>query len=271
MRRAVLLLIVLGLAGCAAPPQTASMQVATASAGGPPPGTPPGRNYIVFFQEWSAAFDTPALKTIAAAAAQAQSDPAATVTVTGYADPLGSVQANIYLTETRLANLMPGPIYWSSPLALLVPSATATNFTSRAALLLRKDLRLAVFDSAVMRGLAHRLLPDASVTVVPDYASLPARLGQVDAALWTLVQARAWAATHSGWTAVVPTDAGPPLSIAMMMPPNALAFGAYLQDWAEQQRADGFAAAQAAYWINGKPRSPERPRWNLLDALSGRD
>lgn len=101
MRRAVLLLIVLGLAGCAAPPQTASMQLATASAGGPPPGTPPGRNYIVFFQEWSAAFDTPALKTIAAAAAQAQSDPAATVTVTGYADPLGSVQANIYLTETR--------------------------------------------------------------------------------------------------------------------------------------------------------------------------
>jgi outer membrane protein OmpA-like peptidoglycan-associated protein len=97
MRRAASLFAVLALAGCAATaPQTASMQVAA-----PPPGTLPGRNYIVFFQEWSAGFDAPALKTIAVAAAQAKQDPAATITVTGYADPLGSVQANIYLTETR--------------------------------------------------------------------------------------------------------------------------------------------------------------------------
>ncbi len=120
-----------------------------------------------------------------------------------------------------------------------------------------------------MRSLAHRLLPDAAVTVVPDYSTLPDRLGTVDAALWTLTQARAWAATHPGWTAVVPTDAGPPLSIAMMLPPNTLAFRAYLQDWMEQKRASGFAAAQATYWMDGKPREPAQPRWNLLDALTG--
>lgn len=177
--------------------------------------------------------------------------------------------SGIYLTDTRLADLTPGPVYWSSPLALLVPSATASAFISRSALLARKDLRLAVFDSAVMRSLAHRLLPDAAVTVVPDYSTLPDRPGMVDAALWTLAQARAWAAIHPGWTAVVPTDAGAPLSIAMMLPPNTLAFHAYLQDWMEQKRATGFAAAQAAYWMDGKPRAPARPRWNLLDALSG--
>ncbi len=102
MRRAVLLFVVLGLAGCAAAaPQTASMQVATTPPGAPPTGTPAGRTYIVFFQEWCAAFDAPALATIAAAAAEAGKEPGATITVTGYADPLGSVQANIYLTETR--------------------------------------------------------------------------------------------------------------------------------------------------------------------------
>lgn len=177
--------------------------------------------------------------------------------------------SGIYLTDTRLADLTPGPVYWSSPLALLVPSDNASAFTSRTALLARTDLRLAVFDSAVMRSLAHRLLPDAAVTVVPDYSTLPDRLGTMDAALWTLEQARAWAAIHPGWTAVVPTDAGPPLSIAMMLPPDALAFRAYLQDWMEQKRATGFAAAQAAYWMDGKPRTPARPRWNLLDALGG--
>jgi proton glutamate symport protein len=179
--------------------------------------------------------------------------------------------SGIYLTDTRLADLTPGPVYWSSPLALLVPSATADAFTSRAALQARQGLRLAVFDSAVMRSLANRLLPDASVTVVPDYSTLPERVGQVDAALWTLAQARAWAAIHPGWTAVVPTDVGPALSIASMLPPNALTFSAYLHDWSEQQRENGFAAAQAAYWMDGKSREPSRPRWNLLDALTGRD
>jgi outer membrane protein OmpA-like peptidoglycan-associated protein len=86
MRRLVVLLAVLGIAGCAMTPATA---------------TPPGRKYVVFFQEWSAGLDAPALQTIAAAAAAAAKDTGASVTVTGYADPLGSVQANIFLTETR--------------------------------------------------------------------------------------------------------------------------------------------------------------------------
>jgi outer membrane protein OmpA-like peptidoglycan-associated protein len=91
MRRAVVLFAALGLAISAIAPLQA--QNAT--------GSSSGRAYVVFFQEWSAALDTPALQTIAAAAAIAAKDPNAPVIVTGYADPLGSVQANIYLTETR--------------------------------------------------------------------------------------------------------------------------------------------------------------------------
>ena len=105
MRRAVVLFAILGLAACAA---TAPQPTAAQPAAPPPPApvaNPPvgstGRNYVVFFQEWSAGLDEPALKTIAIAAAAAAKNPAAPVTVTGYADPLGSVQANIYLTETR--------------------------------------------------------------------------------------------------------------------------------------------------------------------------
>jgi proton glutamate symport protein len=175
--------------------------------------------------------------------------------------------SGIYLTDTRLADLTPGPVYWSSPIALLVPSAVATGFTSRAALLDRSDLRFAVFDSAVMTALAHRLLPRAAITVVPDYSALPDLADRVDGAIWTLVQARAWAESHPGWTAVVPTDTGAPLYIATMLPPRAGELRAYLAEWTDVQRQNGFADTQRAYWMEGKARAPRGPRWNLLDAL----
>lgn len=86
MRRWFLLLAMCGLAAPALAAQPA------------PQG---GQRFIVFFQEWSAGLDQPALATIAAAAQAAERAPTAAIDVTGYADPLGSVQANIYLTETR--------------------------------------------------------------------------------------------------------------------------------------------------------------------------
>ena len=67
----------------------------------------------------------------------------------------------------------------------------------------------------------------------------------------------------------MPTDAGAPLYIAAMLPPGAGAFRAYLAEWTAVQQQDGFADAQKAYWMEGKSRLPERPRWNLLDALTG--
>jgi ABC-type amino acid transport substrate-binding protein len=179
--------------------------------------------------------------------------------------------SGIYLTDTRLADLTPGPVYWSSPVALLVPSATAAGFTSRATLLARSDLRFAVFDSAVMTALAHRLLPRAAITVVPDYSSLPDLAGRVDGAIWTLAQASAWAESHPGWTAVVPADTGAPLYIATMLPPGAETLRAYLAEWTNVQSQNGFADAQKAYWMQGKARIPRRPRWNVLDALTGSD
>jgi hypothetical protein len=38
-----------------------------------------------------------------------------------------------------------------------------------------------------------------------------------------------------------------------------------LNTWLSFQAANGFRAAQLAYWIDGKPRPDPTPRWNLLD------
>ncbi len=65
-----------------------------------PVATPPQR-FVVFFQEWSAAIDPPALAVIGVAAQSAKDHPGAPVKVSGYADPTGSAAANHYLSLTR--------------------------------------------------------------------------------------------------------------------------------------------------------------------------
>jgi outer membrane protein OmpA-like peptidoglycan-associated protein len=64
-------------------------------------GADHGRNYVIFFQQWSAAFDDSALHVIDQAAAWAKSHPDTPITIAGAADLTGSKQANILLSELR--------------------------------------------------------------------------------------------------------------------------------------------------------------------------
>jgi outer membrane protein OmpA-like peptidoglycan-associated protein len=61
----------------------------------------PAQRFVIFFQEWSAAFDDPALGAISQAAAYAQAHPGSHVHVVGFADPTGSKQANVLMSELR--------------------------------------------------------------------------------------------------------------------------------------------------------------------------
>ena len=60
-----------------------------------------GQHFAVFFQEWSAQLDTPAVAVIQSAADQAKANPSLPVTVIGFADPTGSPQANLDLSRLR--------------------------------------------------------------------------------------------------------------------------------------------------------------------------
>lgn len=59
------------------------------------------RKFVVFFQEWSVGLDDSARAAIGGAARFARQNPADAVTVTGFATPQGSEQANIDLSRTR--------------------------------------------------------------------------------------------------------------------------------------------------------------------------
>jgi outer membrane protein OmpA-like peptidoglycan-associated protein len=61
----------------------------------------PNRKVVIFFREWSAAFDHSATGTLNAVAKWAKEHPSVRFLVTGFADPRGSQQANAYLSELR--------------------------------------------------------------------------------------------------------------------------------------------------------------------------
>lgn len=62
---------------------------------------PPDRKYVIFFQPWSAAIDTPAENGITEAATWAKKNPQFDLLVTGFADPTGSKEANELLSRLR--------------------------------------------------------------------------------------------------------------------------------------------------------------------------
>jgi proton glutamate symport protein len=178
--------------------------------------------------------------------------------------------AGIYVTDERLKTLTISHSYYQSPVALIVHSGRAAEFLDRRAIEAMPDLRLAVFNDPVLLPTIRRLFPNAAIQVLPDYSVLPTVADRIDGAIWTLEQAGAWAAAHPGFTAVRPANTGGPILIAYLMPPGAEGLRQYLDQWLELKASDGFRDAQIDYWIKGKPRSEQRPRWNLLDTLISR-
>jgi len=173
----------------------------------------------------------------------------------------------IYITDERLQTLTVSHSYYQSPVSLIVRSDRASDFLERDAIIAMPKLRLAVFDDPVVVPMVRRLFPEAMIEVVPDYNVLPAMSDRIDAAIWTLEQARSWAAAHPGFTAVAPAGMGGPILFAYLLPRDAGSLRRYLDQWLELKISDGFRHAQVDYWMKGKRRAERRPRWNLLDAL----
>jgi Na+/H+-dicarboxylate symporter/ABC-type amino acid transport substrate-binding protein len=173
----------------------------------------------------------------------------------------------IYETDERLQSLEPSHSYYHDLLVLVVPSDRAHNFIDRAEVAAMPALRLAVQEGPGLTPMIHSLFPSAAITVLPGDGILPAlQGGRIDAMVWPLAQAKAWAASHAGFTAVVPAHSLHPVLFTYMMPPGAEAFRHYVDQWLELKTSEGFRAAQIDYWMKGMARADRPRRWNLLDA-----
>ena len=177
---------------------------------------------------------------------------------------LDIVMAGAYVTESRLEDLAATTPYFESPLAFIAPAARAHAFLHYSEVAKAPDLKLGVLQQTAIERLAGHLFPNAQIlplTTYDEFANRP----NLDAVVWSLQQARAWASGHPGYTAVAASGMGAPLMFAYFLPPGATTLTLYLNAWLALQTESGFRAAQIDYWIEGKPRAPQAPRWNLLD------
>ena len=179
---------------------------------------------------------------------------------------LDIVMAGMYITELRLENLQATNPYFESPVAFIARSERARQFLTYGEVARASNLKLgALRDSAISR-LAQHLFPGAQIVPLTTYNEFADR-PDLDAAIWSLDQARAWASGHSGYTAVAASGMGAPFMFAYFLPPDATTLTLYLNAWLGLQSDNGFRDAQIAYWIEGKSRAPETPRWNLFDNI----
>lgn len=174
------------------------------------------------------------------------------------------VMAGAYITDKRLENLQASDPYFESPLAFIAPSKTARRFLSYREVADAPNLVLGVLAESAIFGMCEQMFPKARVVPLATYDDIPNH-PELDGALWSLDQARAWASGHPGYSAVAATGMGAPLVFAYFMPPDATTLARYLNIWLSLQTSNGFRVEQLSYWIAGKPRPSNTPRWNLLD------
>lgn len=176
------------------------------------------------------------------------------------------VMAGAYATDERLQKLQVTEAYFVSPLAMIVRSESADAFLHYGPVAARDDITLGVFRDPVLVPMLHYLFPKARIVTLASYDELPDH-PEVTAAIWSFDQARAWAASRRGYTAVETAGLGPPLVFAYLLPPQSPDVARFMDLWMSLRAGDGFRDAQIAYWIDGKPRRQTAPRWNLLDAM----
>jgi proton glutamate symport protein len=181
---------------------------------------------------------------------------------------LDIVMAGAYVTDKRLENLESTNPYFESPLAFITRSGRASSFLTYSEVADNPSLALGVLGGGALFRLVQQLFPKARIVPLETYDEVLDH-PELDAAVWSLDQARAWASGHNGFSAVAATGMGSPMLFAYFLQPSARTLTRYLNAWLSLQASNEFRAAQLAYWIDGKPRPDNTPRWNLLDNVLG--
>lgn len=174
----------------------------------------------------------------------------------------------IYVTGERMRTLSVSRPYLQTRPALLARSSVARRLVSRESIARQVDLVVACEDSPALLPLAASFFPGRKPIIVKDYEDL---LGNpnLQVAPWSLIEARAFALAHEGFTAVVPEEGGSPILLAYYMGPDAASLQRYLDHWIEVQDKNGFAKRQAMYWVEGIPGEKREPRWSILRNVLG--
>ena len=153
---------------------------------------------------------------------------------------LDIVMAGAYVTDKRLEDLQSTNPYFESPLAFITRSDRASRFLSYSEVADNPRLALGVLGGGALFRLTQQLFPKARIVPLETYDEFPNH-PELDAAVWALDQARAWASGNSGFSAVAASGMGAPLLYAYFLQPGAATLNRYLTPGCRCGRATGFA------------------------------
>ena len=174
--------------------------------------------------------------------------------------------SGIYVTNDRLRSLEFSEPYYQSAVALIVKADKVDSYLDRTEIAKRPNLVIGIFDDPVLQDMTKRLFPDATIKVLPNYDTLPQH-PEIDAALWTLEQAKAWSAQHENYTAVLPRNLGGKIPIAYLMPSGSDQFRAFINYWLRLQSLNDFGDRMHEKWLDGKSTKQKTTRPGLLYRL----
>ena len=171
--------------------------------------------------------------------------------------------SGLYITPERLRWAEVSTPYFQSPIALIVPSDQAQDFMDMDLIKDMEDLNVVSFKDPVLQPLIKRVFPFANLDVVKDYNVLLQR-PNIDAAVWTFCQARSFATTNDGFTAVKPRNLNQVMVFGYFLPPKSAQMQRYVNHWIELRELDGTLDRLADYWIHGNRPGNTTPRWSIM-------
>ncbi len=176
--------------------------------------------------------------------------------------------SGLYVTQQRLRDLIISDSYLKSEPALLGQTNVVSGLLSRNDIEAYPDLTLGSYHEPSLLNRLKARLPDVSVNVVPPYESLP-DFSSVDAAVWSLVSARAMAKLYDGVAASVPENLGDPFVYVFYMAPDNRRLHIFVNTLVRDLKSVGWHERQAQHWLEGLGDQHREPRWSIMRNVLG--
>jgi len=164
---------------------------------------------------------------------------------------------------------------WSDPymevtMALVVPDHDEHKFRDIATMMKLPKLKLAAIKNSFFANLARHDFPEnieiVELDTVDQYFN--GRHAEVDGLVISAESGSAWTLLHPEFTVANPVQGRYRVPLYYLSA-NDAEFDEFLEDWLRLKRADGTYQLLYDYWILGKEKTPQKPRWSVLRNVLG--
>lgn len=175
------------------------------------------------------------------------------------------VVGGLAITTARAASMQLSTSYLEETVGFVVPDEGRRQFASWDAIRAAGALTIAVPDVPYYVGRLRKRLPRAHFRTARTIEAL-FRLGpgEADALGLPAERASAWTLRYPQFAVVVPSPDLIKVPLAFAMPRGEPDLAVLVNTWIDLKRSDGTVDELYRYWILGRTRETEAPRWSII-------